>query len=129
MANNAFLDMHIYVIYAGGLTRSLGMVTGLSTRTLEIPQQVVQTLDRIRLMADPIGSTERHVSDSLLVYPGYRIRYTIQNLLSLSVAWIDNYPDDEESEDEDEEDSDPEDEEEEAEEPEEQQTPDDSPNN
>ena len=86
--NNAYLDMHVYVVYGAGQQRSLGMVTGLSRRTLVIPSQVIQTLSGIQLYADPIGATRGYLSHSLLAYPGQRIRFTIQNLLSLSTAWV-----------------------------------------
>ena len=86
--NNAYPDMHIYVVYAGGLSRSLGMVTGLSKRTLVIPRQLVQTHSDIQLLADPIGGSQGYLSETLFVSPGERVRFTIQNLPSLSSAWI-----------------------------------------
>lgn len=98
--NNAYLDMHIYVYYSGGQSRSLGMVSGLSRRTLVIPNQVVQTLSGIQLFADPIGTSQGYLSQTLLAYPGQRIRFTIQNLLSLSSAWIEGgYAEEEEDAD------------------------------
>ncbi len=115
--NNAYLDMHIYVVYAAGQQRSLGMVTGLTRRTLVIPAQVIQTLSGIQLFADPIGTDRGYVSQTLLAYPGQRIRFTIQNLLSLSTAWVEGRiggDDAEEAEDDDEEGEADEDEEEEA---------------
>ena len=86
--NNAYLDMHVYVVYAAGQQRSLGMVTGLSRRTLVIPAQVIQTLSGIQLFADPIGTDRGYLSQRILASPGQRIRFTIQNLLSLSTAWV-----------------------------------------
>ena len=62
--------MHIYVVYAAGQQRSLGMVTGLTRRTLVIPAQVIQTLSGIQLFADPIGTDRGYVSQTLLAYPG-----------------------------------------------------------
>ena len=104
--NNAYLDMHIYVVYGAGQQRSLGMVTGLTRRTLVIPNQVIQTLSGIQLLADPIGSSRGFMSQPILAYPGQRVRFTIQNLLSLSTAWVegrigrDDEEDDEEGEEE-----------------------------
>ncbi|MDE0082070.1 MAG: hypothetical protein OXT72_05420 [Gammaproteobacteria bacterium] len=86
--NNAYLDMHIYVIYSGGLSRSLGMVTGLSKRTLVIPRQVIHTHSEIQLFADPIGGNQGYLSETMFASPGERIRFTIQNLPGLSTAWI-----------------------------------------
>ena len=86
--NNAYLDMHIYVIYSGGLSRSLGMVTGLSKRTLVIPRQLIHTHSEIQLFADPIGGSQGYLSETMFASPGERIRFTIQNLPGLSTAWI-----------------------------------------
>lgn len=95
--NNAYLDMHIYVVYSGGLSRSLGMVTGLSKRTLVIPRSVIQTHREIQILADPIGGSQGYLSDTMFAYPGQRVHLTIQNLLSLSSAWIeDDYAEEEE---------------------------------
>ena len=86
--NNAYLDMHIYVVYSGGLSRSLGMVTGLSKRTLSIPRQVIHTHSEIQLFADPIGGSQGYLSETMFASPGDRIRFTVQNLPGLSTAWI-----------------------------------------
>lgn len=98
--NNAYLDMHIYVVYSAGQQRSLGMVTGLTRRTLVIPAQVIQTLSGIQLFADPIGTDRGFLSPPVLASPGQRIRFTIQNLLSLSTVWVEGRVGREEDEDE-----------------------------
>lgn len=99
--NNAYLDMHVYVIYSGGLSRSLGMVTGLSKRTLVIPRQVIHTHSEIQLFADPIGGSQGYLSETMFASPGQRVRFTIQNLPSLSSAWIEGGYAEEEEEEED----------------------------
>ncbi len=111
--NNAYLDMHVYVVYAAGQQRSLGMVTGLSRRTLVIPAQVIQTLSGIQLFADPIGTDRGYLSQRILASPGQRIRFTIQNLLSLSTAWVEGRIGGEDGEAEEEEDEDAEEDEDE----------------
>ena len=83
--NNAYLDMHIYVVRSGQ-TRSLGMATGLSEATLTLPRQTV--LSEIQILADPIGGSQSYVTPFLYAYPGDRIRVIIRNLLSLSTAWV-----------------------------------------
>ena len=101
--NNAFLDMHVYVVYSGGLSRSLGMVTGLSKRTLVIPRALIQTHSDIQLFADPIGGNQGYLSDTMFASPGQRIRFTIQNVPGLSTAWIESdYAEAEEGDEEDE---------------------------
>ena len=114
--NNAYLDMHVYVIYAAGQQRSIGMVTGLSRRTLVIPAQVIQTLSGIQLFADPIGTDRGYLSQRILASPGQRIRFTIQNLMSLSTAWVEGRIG-QEDEEGDEEEGEAEEDEEEASEP------------
>ena len=89
MVNNGFPDMHIYVLQSGQ-SRSLGMATGLSETTLTLPRQIVESLREIQILADPIGASRPYVTPFLLAYPGERIRLTIQNVLSLSTAWVED---------------------------------------
>ena len=89
MQNNAYLDMHIYVVRSGQ-TRSLGMATGLSEATLTLPRQLARR--EIQILAHPIGGFQSYVTPFLFAYPGERIRVIIQNLLSLSTAWVEEVP-------------------------------------
>ena len=89
MQNNAYLDMHIYVVRSGQ-TQSLGMATGLSEATLTLPRQMV--LSELQILADPIGGSQSYVTPFLFAYPGQRIRVIIQNLFSLSTAWVEEVP-------------------------------------
>ena len=87
MQNNAYLDMHIYVVQSGQ-RRSLGIATGLSEATLTLPRQMARR--EIQILADPIGASQSYVTPFLYAYPGERIRVIIQNLLSLSTAWVED---------------------------------------
>ena len=87
--NNGYLDMHIYVVQSGQ-RRSLGMVTGLTQATMTLPRQIVESGRELQLLGDPIGGSRPYVSPFLFAYPGTRIRLTIQDLLSLSTAWVES---------------------------------------
>lgn len=81
--NNAWLDMHVYVVQSG-LTESLGMVTGLSADTLMLPRTIAESGQDMRILADPIGGFGSYLSPTLLVDPGDEIDVDIENNLDLS---------------------------------------------
>ena len=89
VVNNGYLDMHIHVVQSGQ-RQSLGMVTGLTQATMTLPRQIVESGRELQLLGDPIGGSRPYVSPFLFAYPGTRIRLTIQDLLSLSTAWVES---------------------------------------
>jgi hypothetical protein len=48
----------------------------------------MSTSDAVRLMADPIGSTRVFTSPPLLIAPGQRAEWRLENSLALSSFWI-----------------------------------------
>lgn len=92
--NNGFLDMHLYVIQ-GGAPMSLGMVTGLTRYTFNLPRTISDSGREMQILADPIGGFDRYVTPYLLAYPGQRIRVEIQNSVNLSTAWVEDRYDEE----------------------------------
>lgn len=85
--NRAWTTMHVYVI-AGGQWESLGQVTSQSTEVYELSASMMGVRDEIRLAADPIGSTRAFFSDPVLVRPGDRVAWTLQNNLALSSVMV-----------------------------------------
>ena len=71
-----------------GQIQEEGIATGLSEATLTLPRQIARR--EIQILADPIGGSQSYVTPFLLAYPGERIRVIIQNLLSLSTAWVED---------------------------------------
>jgi hypothetical protein len=83
VTNNNWSDMRVYVDRGGVKTR-IGTVTSMTTRMLAIPRALLRPGSSVRLVADPIGAPQEFVSPSLLVNPGQRVEFTIQNHLSVS---------------------------------------------
>lgn len=74
--NQNFLDMNVYVLNGGQRVR-LGTVTGLSTRTLELPSSMVFGSATVRFEMNPIGSSARPISQEITVREGDQIVLTI----------------------------------------------------
>ena len=86
--NQNFNDMNIYLLDEG--TRVfLGAVNGLSTGTLAIPRAASSSAFRVRLLADPIGSSIAITTPNLSVGPGQTVYWTIGSTLSNSFASAD----------------------------------------
>lgn len=85
--NRSWATMHVYVV-SGGQWESLGQVTSQTTESYELSSSMVATSDEIRLAADPVGSTRAYLSDPVLVRPGDRVSWTLQNNLSMSSVMV-----------------------------------------
>lgn len=85
--NNAWDAIHVYVV-AGSRWNSLGVVSSQGRSDYTVPSSSLGGRGEIRLVADPIGSTEGYFSDPILVEPGDRVEWTLQNNLSLSSVMV-----------------------------------------
>ena len=86
--NQNFNDMNIYLLDEGNRV-FLGAVNGLSTGTLAIPRAAGSSSFRVRLLADPIGSSIPITTPSLNVGPGQTVYWTIGTTASNSFASAD----------------------------------------
>ena len=75
--NRSFTDMNIYVIRSAGQRIRLGMVSGASNATFQIPQGLLFGTTALRFLADPIGSSRTPVSDEIGIRPGDTVTLTI----------------------------------------------------
>lgn len=85
--NLSWSTMHVYVA-AGGQWESLGQVGSQVTETYEVPSGILGSVKEIRLAADPVGRVEAYFSDPILVEPGDRVEWTLQNNLALSSVMV-----------------------------------------
>jgi hypothetical protein len=88
VANYNWLDVNVYAVQGGTRVR-LGTVTSMSSGTFQLPARFLQQSSSVRLMVDPIGSTEGYMTDGILVHGGQQISFSVQNALqfsSISVA-------------------------------------------
>lgn len=74
--NQSWLDMTMYVVYSTARQR-LGTVSGNSTNTFRIPDNMVGLGRSLRFMADPLGSSNTAQSFEIFVHPGDHIRLTV----------------------------------------------------
>ena len=81
--NQNWSDMVVYVVQ-GGLRMRLGMVTSMRSATFRLPAMFLGHSGDIRLVADPVGSSETYVSDIIQVRDGQQISLSVQNSLQLS---------------------------------------------
>jgi hypothetical protein len=83
VSNYNWLDVNVYAVQ--GTTRMrLGTVTSMSNGTFQIPAHFLQTSNSVKLLVDPIGSTEGYITDGILVHGGQQINFNVQNALQFS---------------------------------------------
>ncbi|MEW5916954.1 MAG: hypothetical protein AB1762_11135 [Gemmatimonadota bacterium] len=81
--NDHWLDATIYAVRAGTRQR-LGTAPGLKTDTIPLRLSVVSGAGSVRLIAEPIGQTGRHVSEPINVDRGDVVELRIRDPLNLS---------------------------------------------
>lgn len=74
--NQAYLDMTVYVLRGAERVR-LGIASGGVTTNFTIPSDIVQLVQPLRFVADPIGSTRASVIDQITVNPGDQVKMII----------------------------------------------------
>lgn len=81
--NNNWLDVNVYAI-RDGMRRRLGTVTTNSTRRFRLPRAFVATGGEVRLLVDPIGSSQTRMMPPVAIMGGDRIDLDVFNHLPLS---------------------------------------------
>ncbi|MFQ5691141.1 MAG: hypothetical protein ACE5HQ_12825 [Gemmatimonadota bacterium] len=87
VTNRNWETMHVYVI-AHGQRYSMGQVGSQQKQTFELGAKFFVTETNLVFVADPIGSVVAYVSDPVLVVPGDRVEWRIENNLALSSIFI-----------------------------------------
>ena len=85
VVNNNRQDMRIYANVNGRFLR-LGMVTGLSSETLEIRESLVGFATDLELVAQGIGSGAEIYRASIQVSPGDMLVFRVENSIGQSVV-------------------------------------------
>jgi hypothetical protein len=75
-------DITVYLL-AGGLPQRLGMVSALSSATFDFPSHRLNTSAGVRLRALPVAG-KPFTTETILVYPGQVITWTLENHLDAS---------------------------------------------
>jgi hypothetical protein len=56
----------------------------MGNATFRLPQRMVASASSVRLMVDPIGSTQGWQTDELNLHAGQEVQFNVQNALGLS---------------------------------------------
>ncbi len=90
VANYNWLDMRVYVVETATSSRRwpLGNVVGLTQATFEIPDHLQAHLGHLVMVAEPIGSPSRAVTDVLPTYGGSVVNWEIGHTLGHSTATV-----------------------------------------
>jgi hypothetical protein len=81
--NHHVQDIRVYLIRAS-TPIPLGSVGTMERRTFAVPTSQLGHRGTIRLMADPLGSTQTFTSDWVPAAPGDHVEWTLQANLKLS---------------------------------------------
>jgi hypothetical protein len=83
VSNHNWMDIVIYAVSGGNRVRLGTVTTGLDGR-FSLPKSMNVQTGNLFLEAHPIGSGEVFRSDPIMVNPGSRILWSLENQLSLS---------------------------------------------
>ena len=83
VSNHNWMDVVVYAVGYGQTIRLGAVTTGLDQRFRLPPSMLVQT-GNLYLEARPVGSDEVYRSDPIMVNPGGRVYWSLENQLSLS---------------------------------------------
>jgi hypothetical protein len=82
VSNQNWLDVDVYAVRGGSRLR-IGQVTGSGSARLKIPASAI-VAGQVQLMADPIGSNERYVTEVMSVAPDQRVQLTVASAMRMS---------------------------------------------
>lgn len=86
--NYNWLDVVVYAVQGTSRMR-LGQVTSMSGADFRIPNRFLSgASDNLRLMVDPIGSTEGYITEGIVVRDGQRVSFNVQNALQFSSLMV-----------------------------------------
>jgi hypothetical protein len=88
VSNYNWMDVVVYAAKGGTRVR-LGQVTSMSTATFRMPQRMLgSSTENVRLMVDPIGSTEGWQTEALTLRSGQTVQFNVQNSLRFSSVLV-----------------------------------------
>lgn len=83
--NRNYSDVVVFGLQGATAIR-LGSVTGLTSKTLAVPDHLV-VAGQLRLLVDPIGSAAAYLSDEIMVNPGDVVVLHVGSLIRQS-SWL-----------------------------------------
>jgi hypothetical protein len=88
VSNYNWMDVVVYAVQGGSRVR-LGQVTTMNTVSFRIPTRMVNNgVETVRLMVDPVGSTEGWQSEGISIHAGQQVQFNVQNSLAFSSVFV-----------------------------------------
>jgi hypothetical protein len=87
VTNYNWMDVVVYAVRGTARTR-LGQVSSMNSATFRVPVGMVGGMSGVRLMVDPIGSTEGYQTENLNLHAGQLVEFNVQNALRLSSVMV-----------------------------------------
>ena len=76
-------NSRIVTVYAvrGGTRMRLGTISGVSTATFALRRDMLESDGRLRVLVEPLGSTNRYFSDPIFVDEGETVELVVSSLV------------------------------------------------
>lgn len=81
--NNKWLDVNVYAV-RNGTRQRLGTVASLQSERFRLPNWVTVGAAELRLLIDPVGSEQMHLTEPIMVTRGSSIMFKVADYLPLS---------------------------------------------
>jgi len=81
--NDNWLDVAVYLVRGASRFR-IGTVRSASTETFRLPDGEGSGGTPLRIMADPIGASQRYVTDPVTLGPGQRLELNVASQINVS---------------------------------------------
>jgi len=88
VSNHNWMDVVVYAVSSGSRSRLGTVTTGMDQR-FRIPTSITPLSGAFHLEADPVGSNEVFSSGQIMLQPGSRIVWSIENQMGLSSYRVD----------------------------------------
>ena len=85
--NHHWLDVTIFVIHDGQRTR-LGVAAGTAQTQMMLPSRLLGVGRNIQLYGDAIGSSERAITEVIVVQPGQFVEWLLESSLDRSTVGV-----------------------------------------
>ena len=88
VSNYNWMDVVVYAVQGNQRVR-LGQVTTMGSASFRLPARMVHnSVETVRLMVDPVGSTQGWQSEGINIHAGEQVHFNVQNSLPLSSVLI-----------------------------------------
>lgn len=88
VTNYNWMDVVVYAVQGNRRVR-LGQVTTMGTTSFRLPSAMTSNATQnVRLMVDPVGSTQGWQTEGISVQAGQQVQFNVQNALQLSSVLV-----------------------------------------